>query len=272
MICKVLQVSRSYYYARVAQRASGKGRPWILETRLKQLFNAHRGNYGSRRLMRALQKEGGSIGRYRTCRLMRKLGLKVHSRPRFRCTTESRHAYPMAPNRLDRNFNPTAPNQAWTADITYIPVGTGWVYLAVVMDLYGRQVVGWSVQDHMRTGLCTEALTMAYWRRKPLAGLIHHSDRGSQYASFEYQDQLKAYQIRPSMSRKGNCWDNSPTERLFRTLKSEWLQRFHFRSLAEVKAAVWDYVSYYNSVRSHSALGYCSPMEYERAYWKNKAA
>jgi putative transposase len=112
-------VSRSYYYARVAQRASGKGRPWILETRLKRLFNAHRGHDGSRRLMRALQKEGGSLGRYRTCRLMRKLGLKVHSRPRFRCTTESRHAYPIAPNRLDRNFNPTAPNQVWTADITY---------------------------------------------------------------------------------------------------------------------------------------------------------
>ncbi|MDE1465810.1 IS3 family transposase, partial [Spartinivicinus poritis] len=196
----------------------------------------------------------------------------VKIKAKYKITTDSKHEQPIADNILDRQFNVSAANKVWTTDITYVWTNQGWLYLAIVVDLYSRQIIGWSVQDHMRTQLCLDALTMAWQRRLPAHGIIHHSDRGSQYASEEYRNQLKRYNMTQSMSRKGNCWDNSPTERVFRTLKSEWLHRFRFQTKHEARQAIWDYITYYNSERKHSALNYQTPMEFERAHQLKKAS
>lgn len=194
---------------------------------------------------------------------MRKCALKIKKTKHYTVTTDSRHSYPVAANVLDRQFETNSPNTVWTADITYIWTLEGWVYLAVVMDLFNRQIVGWAMNKTMKTQLVTDALTMAYWRRKPSPGLLHHSDRGSQYACHTYQRQLKGYNMIPSMSRKGNCWDNAPMERFFRSLKSERLVLCRFTSRAAAKTEVLDYISFYNAYRLHSTLGYMSPMDYE---------
>ncbi|NYZ70464.1 IS3 family transposase, partial [Endozoicomonas sp. SM1973] len=173
---------------------------------------------------------------------------------------------------LNRKFNVSTVNKVWTTDITYVWTNQGWLYLAIVVDLYSRQIIGWSVQDNMRSQLCLDALAMAWHCRLPAHGIIHHSDRGSQYASEEYRNQLKSYGMIQSMSRKGNCWDNSPTERVFRTLKSEWLHRFNFQTKDDARQAIWDYITYYNSERRHSALNYQTPMEFERVHQLKKAS
>lgn len=203
---------------------------------------------------------------------MKKHDLAVKQKRRFKLTTDSRHNEPVADNVLDRRFDVKQPNQVWTTDITYLWTNEGWLYLAVVVDLFSRQVIGWSVQEHMRTSLCLEALNMAWFRRKRPEGVLHHSDRGSQYASDEYRRQLKDYAMTQSMSRKGNCWDNSPTERVFRTLKSEWLSRFNFQTKSQTKKEVWHYISYYNSQRIHSTLDYQTPMAYEEQYCLREVA
>lgn len=265
-MCQVLYVNRSYYYEVAAKLAHPAPDPdKALKEALKKQFEHHRENYGQRRLIIELVAEGFDVGRCKIRRLMKELGLKTRYPKRFRATTDSQHTYKIADNALNRQFNPVAPNQVWCSDITYLWTNEGWCYLAVVIDLYSRQLVGWSVQDHMRTSLCTDALTMAWWNRKRPQGVLHHSDRGSQYASDDYQKHLTRYGMKASMSRKGNCWDNSPTERVFRTLKSEWLNRFNFQSKAEAKAAVWEYMTYYNAHRRHSVLGYQSPMEFEQS-------
>ena len=263
-MCKLLKVNRSYFYHFLVKQKNEKAVDCPLEKELKEIFNHHRGNYGSRRLTKELNKKGFVIGRYKVRSLMKKLGLEARYPKRFKATTDSNHDYPIADNLLNREFDVEAPNQVWTTDITYVWTLQGWMYLAIVVDLYSRQIIGWSVQDHMRTSLCLDALEMAWWRRGRPDGVLHHSDRGSQYASKDYQKQLQAYGMTCSMSRKGNCWDNSPTERVFRTLKSEWLNRFKFSKKELAKRAIWDYVTYYNSERSHSLLGYMSPMEFER--------
>ena len=195
---------------------------------------------------------------------MKQLNLYTRYPKRFKVTTDSKHHYSIADNLLHRNFNVAKPNQVWTTDITYLWTNEGWLYLAVVIDLFSRQIIGWSIQDNMRTQLCLDALNMAWWRRKKPLGVMHHSDRGSQYASDDYQKTLDSMGMISSMSKKGDCWDNSPTERVFRTLKSEWLNRFNFQTKQSAEQAVWDYISYYNSIRSHSLLGYISPMEFEQ--------
>jgi len=268
-----MEVSRSCFYKyfstyNVHAKDSCKA---DMEVRAKDIFNESKATYGSRRIAEKLQSEGYHIGRYQARSLMRKLGLKVKKTKRYKMTTDSRHCYPVAPNALNRQFTVDTPNTAWAADITYIWTFEGWLYLAVIMDLFNRQIVGWAMNKTMKTQLVTDALTMAYWRRKPSQGLLHHSDRGSQYACNTYQKQLKDYKMTPSMSRKGNCWDNAPMERFFRSLKSERLVFCRFTSRYGAKAEVLDYISFYNAYRLHSTLGYMSPMDYENIKVLNAA-
>ena len=195
---------------------------------------------------------------------MHQLGLKARTPKRFKLTTDSKHSMPVAANILDRQFDVQAPNKVWTADITYVWTYQGWLYLAIVMDLYSRQIVGWASSERMKKQMVLDALAMAYWQRKPAKGLLHHSDRGSQYASCEYQKQLNHFGMTASMSRKGNCWDNAPTERFFRSLKSERLTACRFDTRKQAKNEILDYITFYNSIRLHSTLGYLSPMAYEK--------
>jgi len=268
-----MEVSRScfYYYLK---RHSNQGKdPYtvMLKDRIKTIFAQSNETYGSRRIAKKLQSEGYRTGRYRARSFMQKLGLQVKKTKRYTVTTDSRHCYPVAPNLLDRHFTVDAPNTVWTADITYIWTFEGWLYLAAVMDLSNRQIVGWAMDKRMKAQLVIDALAMAYWRRKPSPCLLHHSDRGSQYACDAYQKQLKQYHMIPSMSRKGNCWDNAPAERFFRSLKSERLVFFRFTSRNAAKAEVLDYITFYNANRLHSVLGYMSPMDYEKINILNAA-
>jgi len=232
---------------------------------MKELFRASRDSLGSRTLMENLREEGFKIGRDRTRRLMKVLNLKVKQKRKYKVTTDSKHHLPVAENVLKRQFSPTGPNQAWGTDVTYLWTQEGWIYLAVVIDLYSRRVVGWSMDRRMKKALVIRALMMAVNLRKPPPGLIHHSDRGSQYASHAYQTLLKQHGMICSMSRKGNCWDNAPVERFFSSLKREWTGDRLYKTRQVAIADVRDYVAvYYNSKRLHSTLGYKTPMNYEK--------
>jgi transposase InsO family protein len=216
-------------------------------------------------MTKKLREEGFDVGRYRVRRLMKVLGLGVKPKRKFKVTTDSNHRLPVAENVLDRAFSPPAPNRAWASDITYLWTQEGWVYLAVVIDLYSRRVVGWSMDRRMTKSLVIRALLMAINLRKQAPGLIHHSDRGSQYASRAYQRLLRQHGMICSMSRKGNCWDNSPVERFFSGLKREWSGDRLYRTRQDAIADVREYVAvYYNSKRLHSTLGYKTPLDYER--------
>jgi len=267
ILCKVMEVSRSGFYDylhRFSRSCDNDPAQGMLESRIRLIFKQARGSYGSRRIMRKLRAEGHQIGRYKVRRLMRELGLKAKAPRRYKVTTDSRHWFAVAPNVLNRNFQGSLPNKAWTADITYVWTLKGWLYLAVVMDLYSRQIVGWAMDKRVKKQLTLDALAMAYWQRKPDAGLIHHSDRGSQYACYEYQKRIQHYAMISSMSRKGDCWDNAPMERFFRSLKSERLSLCRFETRNAAKAEVLDYITFYNADRLHSTLGYMSPMDYEK--------
>ncbi len=267
-----MEVCRSCYYRYIRnQQAVRSPVQRDIETQVKTIFWEYKQIYGSRRIVHELQDKGYDIGRYRVRSLMKKLGLKVKSAKRYKVTTNSRHNYPVAPNLLNREFNVKAPNKVWAADITYIWTLEGWYYLAAVMELHSRQIVGWAMDKRMKTELVKNALSMAFWRRKPQPGLLHHSDRGSQYASDNYQKQLKEYHMVPSMSRKGNCWDNAPMERFFRSLKSERLSFCKFYTRHEARMEILDYISFYNSSRIHSFLGYLSPMDFEMNHTLNVA-
>ena len=274
VLCSVMKVSRSGFYDYLHSFTNGSDdspEEVALKTRTIAIFKEHRGKYGSRRISKQLKAEGYPVGRYKARRLMRELGLKAKASKRYKVTTDSRHSFPIALNLLDRKFNVDKPNTVWTTDITYVWTLEGWLYLAIVLDLYSRQIVGWAMNKRMKKQLTLDALAMAYWRRKPESGLLHHSDRGSQYACHEYRRQLVQYGMIASMSRKGDCWDNAPTERFFRSLKSERLSdcRFVTRSSAEIE--VLDYISYYNSIRLHSTLGYKTPFEYEKEIFRKAA-
>jgi putative transposase len=261
--CRVLEVSRAGYYQH--QQRGPRQADVVATVELKAAFAASGQVYGSRRLVSALQAKGRAIGRYRVRRLMRDAALRPVWKRKFVHTTDSKHDLPVAANLLDRQFDVAAPNQAWTSDMTYVRTRQGWLYLAAIMDLFSRKIVGWAMAPTMPTELVAAALRMALQQRKPPHGLLLHSDRGSQYASLEYQALLGQHGIRCSMSRKGNCWDNAVMERFFLNLKMERVWQRDYANQGEAQRDITDYiVSFYNGVRLHSKLGYLSPAVYER--------
>jgi putative transposase len=274
MMCKVLNVARSGYYKWLQGKDSIRSKEnEELSAKIQQIHQSSRQSYGSPRIHAALQAEGLRIGRRRVMRLMAKLGIFAHPKRKFKVTTDSKHALPIAENLLDRNFLVTEPDRSWVADITYIWTSQGWLYLAVVIDLFSRRVVGWSMAEHMRTDLVLTALQAALGHRTPAnAGLVFHSDRGSQYASADYQSALQAANITCSMSRKGNCWDNAVAESFFGTLKTEFIhpRLFFTREIARTFIAEW-IEAFYNRQRLHSTIGYLSPVQFEDNYWLSQS-
>jgi transposase InsO family protein len=269
LMCDVLQVSPSGYYAWRRRPHSAARRRWeSLCDAVREVFESVRGIYGSPRVHRELLARGIACCVNTVAKIMQELGLRSKVKRRFRPTTNSDHAYEVAPNALDRQFDQAAPNQAWSSDITYVPTGEGWMYLAVVQDVFSRRIIGWSMADHLRTELATSALTMALQHRSDRpAGLIHHSDQGVQYASDAYQQILDDHLIAPSMSRKGDCWDNAVTESFFGSLKTELVHHERYATRAEAKQSIFNYIErFYNRQRRHSTLGYVSPAEYEMAH------
>jgi putative transposase len=269
--CRVLGVSVSGYHQHLARRREIAQRRHLsdeaLLVHIRAAYAENRGAYGWPRIWHQLRAQGIRVGKQRVQRLMQEHGIQARGKRRFRVmTTDSRHDLPIAPNRLDRNFTVAAPNTAWSGDITYIATEEGWLYLAVVIDLFSRQVVGWSMRPDMRSNLVIDALEMALYQRRPekKAGLLFHSDRGSQYASGDFRQVLEAYAITPSMSRKGNCWDNACSETLFGSLKVERLHGQRFATIRQAKDATISWLLWYNQTRLHSTLNYVSPIRFEQ--------
>ena len=269
MMCDLLSVSRSGFHQTVTRGPSERSleeEKVVVQIRRAQI--KHRGRYGRRRMTPEVSEAlGRPVNHKRIGRLMRKHDLHSRKRRAFRVrTTDSKHAHPIAANVLERNFEATAPNQKWLADLTYVPTAEGWLYLALVLDLFARKIVGWATSPTMPQALTLEALQVALGWRDPDAGLLHHSDRGSQYAANDYRDVLKARGITVSMSRKGNCWDNAPMESVNGTLKVECVHGEKFKTRAEAHHAIIEYIGYYNTERKHSSLGYVPPAQFERRW------
>jgi len=273
--CRVLEVSASGYHQHRARREAPdqphrRISDMALVVYIRAVFAEMKGAYGWPRIWRELAARGIHAGKERVRKLMRSNGLQARGKRKFKATTNSNHALPVSPDLLERNFHAPAPNRVWTGDITYIPTEDGWLYLAVVIDLFSRQVVGFAMQERMTRQLVIDALRMAWFRRRPASGLIFHSDRGSQYASGDVQKQLKAFGMRGSMSRKGDCWDNAVTETLFGSLKVERLHGMRFGTRRQAKDEVMDWIAFYNHRRLHSTLGYASPMAFEQKWLARK--
>ena len=264
-MCRVLRVSASGYYAwRSRSPSLRQSQDMGLLTEIRRVHEHSRRTYGSPRIHAELRAQGNRCNHKRIERLMRQHHIRARQVRRFRRTTEVLPGLPVAPNRLNQDFSATAANRVWTADITYLDTAEGWLYLATVLDLFSRRVVGWAMAEHLETSLVREALQMALTHRHPGAGLLHHSDRGRQYASTEYQALLAAHGVECSMSRRGNCYDNAVHESFFGTLKSECAER-RFASRTAARQGVFEYIEvWYNRQRRHSALGYLSPAEFER--------
>ena len=272
--CCVLEVSRSGYYAHLAVRKQCLSEPVVCaaSVHLKAAFAASQKAYGSRRLRTAMAARGQVMGRHRIRTLMRINGVRPVWRRKFVHTTDSKHTMAVSPNVLDRQFEQAQPNQAWVCDITYIRTRSGWLYLAAVLDLHSRKIVGWAMAAGMPAGLVCAALQMAIVQRNPAPGLIVHSDRGTQYASAEHQAQLAKYGLVGSMSRKANCWDNSVMERFFLNLKMERVWQKDYANHTEATNDIADYiVGFYNAVRLHSKLGNMSPNAFERESTSKKS-
>lgn len=266
VLCEVLEVSRSGFYLYRQQQSTRRIDPTevALLARVQAIHAQTRHSYGSRRMAKQLQDEGHAVGRAKARRLMRQAGIAVRRTKRYLVTTDSRHRFPIAPNLVARQFDVAQPDQVWATDITYLWTAEGWLYLAIVMDLFARKVVGWAMSEHIDAVLVQHALVMALGRRQPPEGLIHHSDRGSQYACTAYQHLLAQYGICGSMSRKGDCLDNAVVERFFGSLKREWTGHCQYATRYEAKSDVIAYIEmFYNSSRKHSYLGYMSPNAYE---------
>jgi putative transposase len=266
-MCEQLEVSRSGFYAWSQRPESAhQQEDQALAAEVQKVHRDSRGTYGSPRVHAELRARGRKVSRKRVARLMEQQKLGARPKRRFVRTTDSSHGLPVAPNVLERDFSPSQPNSTWATDITYVWTGEGWLYLDVVLDLYSRRVVGWAMSEHIDTQLVLCGLQMALEGRQPPQGLLHHSDRGSQYASAQYQQALADQGIEPSMSRKGNCWDNAVAESFFSTLKMELVYRTSFATRQEARAAIFEYIEvFYNRLRRHSTLGYLSPVDYERA-------
>ena len=274
LLCEVLKVSRSGFYAwRGRPESSRASEDRRLRLEITSIHTTHKGRYGSPRIQEDMLELGYPMSRKRVARLMREAELKWRRTKRFRTTTNSNHEFAIAPNVLGRNFTTAAPDRVWVGDITYIWTDEGWLYLAAILDVFSRRVVGWAVSDRMTTKLATDALEMALWRRQPPPGLIHHTDRGSQYASGEYRHRLKAAGITCSMSRKGNCWDNAVAESFFATLKGELANDAEWGTRNEARREIFEFVElYYNAKRRHSTLGQLSPLAFEQRYQQEMAA
>lgn len=264
-MCRVMGVSRSTFYdwrkrpAKVIDAAT-----LHLYRRMKVLFAASRSSLGSRELMKKLREEGFDIGRERVRKLMKKLKLKVTQRVAYKVTTKRKHSDSVSDDLLNQNFNPVTANEVWAGDVTYLKTGEGWMYLAVVMDLYSRRIVGWHIDKRMTTDLVSKALMKAYNLRQPKRGLVFHSDRGSQYTSKRFRKLLLSYRIRSSMGSVGACWDNAVVERFFGSLKHDWILKVHQSTREHIKTDVAAYMRYYNADRLHTANGDRSPINYER--------
>lgn len=275
LACEVLGVSASGYFEhwrrKDAAKPSGPGAnkrisDEALLVHIKAIHAEVKQEYGWPKMWKELLARGIRVGKERVRKLMQRHGIKARGKRKFVVTTDSKHDLPIAPNVLARDFSPTAPNQTWTSDITYIATDEGWLYLTAVLDLFSRQVVGWSMRPHMQTSAVTDALRMAWFRRRPSPGLIFHSDRGSQYCGHELQKALQAYEMKSSMSRKGDCWDNAPTESLWGRLKVGRLYGRRFATRREAMDEVMDWLNFYNHKRLHSTLGYVSPMKFEQRW------
>ena len=267
-MCQLLEVSRSSYYEWLYAEPSKRDlENKKLNEHIKMIFDQSRHTYGTRRIKKALSKLGISTSRDRIKRLMQLQGLACKTKRKFKVTTDSKHHLPLADNLLNRQFSPEKANQAYVGDITYIPTQEGWLYLAVVIDLFSRQVVGWSMSSSMKAQLVNDAMLMALWKRKPARGLLWHTDRGSQYASDSHRALLKDHGVIQSMSRKGNCWDNAVSESFFHTLKLELIHQTKFETREQAKQEIFEYIEvFYNRLRMHSANDYLSPVEFEQAY------
>ena len=265
LMCALLAVSLNGFRAWL--RGGSPDRHRLTDAQLVALLRAIHAEvkcaYGSPRMLAELRARGFRVGKTRVERLMREHDIRARHKRRWKATTDSKHGLPVAPNVVARNFTPEAPNRLWSADLTYLWTDEGWLYLAVVIDLFNREVVGWAIKERMTADIVTEALTMAWFRRRPEPGLIHHSDRGSQYASAVFQALLAERGMTCSMSRKGNCWDNAPTESFFNSLKNERVHGTRYRTREEARADVFEYIEvFFNRRRRHSTLGFKSPMQF----------
>jgi transposase InsO family protein len=270
-MCQVLEVSRSGYYCWIQRPESTRSKEdKVLIDQINNVFISSRRTYGSPRIVQTLRKEGYKIGRNRVSRLMKIAGVAAKTKRKYKATTNSKHNLPVAENILNRQFAADKENKAWVSDITYIWTDEGWLYLATVLNLSNRKIVGWAMDSAMTKDLVISALKQAISRYRPVAGTIHHSDRGSQYASLDYQALLKENIFVVSMSRKGNCYDNACMESFNGTIKTELIYGERFKTRTEAKAAIFEYIEvFYNRLRIHSSLNYQSPEEYEKA---NKVA
>ena len=265
LLCRVMNVSKSAFYAWKARPAKViTAEELHLYRRAKALFKASRNSLGSRELVKKLSKEGIQVSRHRVRTVMQQLDLKVTQRVAYKATTKRKHSDRVADNLLNQQFNPVGKNQVWAGDITYLKTGEGWMYLAIVMDLYSRRIVGWAIDKRMTTSLVSRALIKAYNLRQPPKGLVFHSDRGSQYTSEPFAKLLKGYDMRASMGDVGACWDNAVVERFFGSLKHDWLFKVQQPTRVHMKQDVAAYMKYYNLDRLHSSNGDLSPVEYEK--------
>lgn len=266
-LCALLEVSRSGFHAWKGREPSARSRADSrLAVELRARFTRHRGKYGRPRLTADLRAAGFAVNPKRVRRLMLREGLAARRPRRFVRTTDSRHALPVAPNLLERDFRASAPNQKWTADITYVDTAEGWLYVALVMDLFSRRLVGWAMSDRIDTRLTSGALALALGLRNPPAGLLHHSDRGSQYGAHDYREVLEDRGINVSMSRRANCYDNAPMESANGTLKVERVYDEHYATRQQAIDDLTEYIGYYNTERRHSALDYDNPVQFERRW------
>jgi len=273
LMCRVLQVSRSGYYAWCKRPPAPRTlQDQTLALEVAAIYAESRGRYGSPRIHAELRERGQRTGRKRVARLMRAASLCARQRRRFRRTTDSGYAMAIKGNLLARRFAVPAPNCGWVTDISYLWTLEGWLYLAVILDLFSRRVVGWAVSERLERGIALDALQMALTDRQPPQGLLHHFDRGSQYASQEYQQLLAAHGVLSSMSRKGNCWDNAVAESFFATLKLELVYQSHWRTRTQARSEVFEYIElFYNRQRRHSALGYLCSHEFELRHQRQLA-
>lgn len=269
LMCRLLGVNRSgfYHYQRHTANKPEDPEQQEMVYWVRKIAEATDDSYGSRRMKKALNLLGFPISRDKARSLMKEAQVAVKHKKKYKVTTDSNHKQPVFENLLERDFSPAQPDQVYAADVTYIWTQEGWLYLAVVIDLFSRKVVGWSMSSRMKAELVCDALKMAIWRRRPKAGLIHHSDRGSQYASQSFRQLLKAHEVEGSMSRKGDCWDNAVVESFFGSLKQERVQWRSYQTRWQAQQDILQYISvFYNGYRLHSTLDYVSPNEYERQF------